>query len=379
MNVQIPCAVAASSLILAVVSTACSKDLTYQVTALHPDANYPMTRDPGDAAQLTDGKINHFPFWTQRDSVGWQQRTPVRLSLESNLETGLNYRLTIRTANRDRAGVHPPRRIDVYCGVIGNHRHVAQLIPQPDQLRRDGVVDLDLIIPGCTSGALDVILHSQGQYLMLDEITLMPSRGKVLLTQATVEAVADPVNDSRAKLEMSLRGQAVPSPHHHVRAWLAEPWGDLGVRGPETRVDLLSLPWSSSFYVIGMRNGDHRAQRHTLVLDSGGTKHATVYRLHQVLSADGARVLDALVPETDRSWEIPAGESFYLMIQESPVVGSGERTHRIIEASGRETQLRVNIRQLDHIRPTSEDRPTSTLGAIPLTSRSGRQLTQSDS
>jgi hypothetical protein len=355
------------TLVLGLAASACSNELPLQVTALQPEANYPQTKDPGDAVQLTDGKTHMFPFWTQPGSVGWQQRTPVRISLQAAMKAGVNYQLGIRTANRDRAGVHPPRRIDVYCGGSGSHRHIAQLNTQAEQFERDGVVDLELLLPGCKGGALDIILHAQGQYLMLDEITLTPARGAALAAIDAGEIIVDVMEDSRARLEKSLLEQAPPTPKPVSRrsTWLAAPWGDLYGRESGDHLDVLTLPSAGATYVLGIHNAANKTRRYTLTLDPRIAKQTRISRLRAVLSANGDKVLDAIEPEAERAWDISAGESLYLMVQEPRDAAGGERIHRIAGAEGEETTLRVNVVLLDRIRPESEDRPYVNTWAYP--------------
>ena len=49
---------------------------------LEPGPNYGLCSDPGDAEQLTDGVYTDGYFWAQLSTVGWQEKTPLILTLD---------------------------------------------------------------------------------------------------------------------------------------------------------------------------------------------------------------------------------------------------------------------------------------------------------
>jgi hypothetical protein len=74
---------------------------------------YDLTRDDGDARQLTDGKLAPGTMWMSRDSVGWMaDDLPISIEIDLGKEQAIG-RICLRTARGKSAGVSFPRRVDL--------------------------------------------------------------------------------------------------------------------------------------------------------------------------------------------------------------------------------------------------------------------------
>jgi hypothetical protein len=86
-----------------------------------PPALYDLTRDDGDATQLTDGKLAPDTMWTSREAVGWLASV-VRIEIEIDLRDVKPIgRVCLRSARRAQAGVSFPRRMDVFASTDREH------------------------------------------------------------------------------------------------------------------------------------------------------------------------------------------------------------------------------------------------------------------
>lgn len=79
-----------------------------------PPALYELTRDESDATQLTDGRLAPDTMWGSRSTVGWIGNSP---TIEIEIDLGAVKRVggvCLRSARNMEAGVHFPRRVDVF-------------------------------------------------------------------------------------------------------------------------------------------------------------------------------------------------------------------------------------------------------------------------
>ncbi len=71
---------------------------------LDPAPNYAGCTDPGDATQLTDGQYVSGRFWSQKGTVGWQNKSPVSITIDlekSQPIGGLSFNTAAGTAGVD--------------------------------------------------------------------------------------------------------------------------------------------------------------------------------------------------------------------------------------------------------------------------------------
>ena len=342
---------------------------------LEPPANYGPTKDPADAAQLTDGEQNRFPFWTSRDSVGWLRQTPVSIFAQPDLQDRRTYELLIHTGKQVSSGVLPPRRVDVYCqtGAGQAWHHTGSLVPDKALAADGGTVDLPVRFCACTSNRLQFVVHADGAFIMLDEISLAPvamppAACPAAGTAQVPVAVTDPVADSRRRLEEALAGSARQRLRSLVGglgvksslAWLSEPWSDLGedfsaIESPGLSV--VTLADTPVSYVVGIANPSAAEQRYSLKLDPAAGSRTTVSELLPVPVADGKLVFDAIDTHQRAEYALEAEGVLYLLLQEKPGGVSGRRTLVVTSNTGWKQTLTLQVRVLNQIRPVVADRP----------------------
>src|ERR1039457_6660061 len=88
---------------------------------LEPQPNYIHCTDPGDAVQLTDVKYTHGYFWTQKSTVGWQNKDLITITLDLGLIQPI-CGLSFNTA-AGVAGVEWPQDISLLISDDGTHFH----------------------------------------------------------------------------------------------------------------------------------------------------------------------------------------------------------------------------------------------------------------
>jgi hypothetical protein len=346
--------------------------LRLTVLDLQPEANYEPTRDPEDRAQLTDGRLNPFPFWTRRESVGWVNRTPVRITAEATLQAGSAYTLGIRAAMDTGAGVFPPRRVDVYCQPRGkpDWQHAGALTHARDPAEERRIVDLAVPFTACSGQRLQVLLQADGPFVLIDELSLAqaPAAAAAGNAAAADPAVTDPGADSRRRLESGLREAGQATLRKAVRervtvatsAWLASPWGELAVPTPGAALTRLKFPVvkdGEASVVLGIANPRPAAHRYTVGLPTGMQASARVARLLPVLAADGQLAFDPVEARDARSFDLEAGGLLYLLVTERGVGQSGTRRIDVADDTGWQAALDVDIEVLDRIRPEPADQP----------------------
>ncbi|MEO8223615.1 MAG: hypothetical protein ABI661_02335, partial [Gammaproteobacteria bacterium] len=352
---------------LATVPAAGDTPLRLQVTGLDPEANYEPTRDPADRAQLTDGRLNRFPFWTRRESVGWVNRTPVRITAMADVQDGLFYTVTIRAAMGASAGVYPPRRVDVYCGdgTAAGPRHAGALNHARNPAEDNGVVDLPVTFAGCRGGRLELVLHADGPFVLIDELTL---RRAASGPESTAAGITNPVTDSRRRLEaglmMSGRAELGRSVRQRVSApaaaWLAEAWGPLAVPVVGTARAKLVVPVAANGpvnVVVGIANAGNVTRRYTANLSATTPLTPTISRLLPVLAADGQLVFDAIDKLPASAWDVEAGGVLYLLVSEPGGGPAGTRRIAVTDDNGWKQELNLDVQVLDRLRPGPGDQP----------------------
>jgi hypothetical protein len=84
---------------------------------LNPSPNYPLTTDPGDSVQLTDGKSVGGGFWTEKGAVGWMYTHLVSITIDLGSPTSVSGAAFSTAAGR--ADVTWPVGIDLFCSSEG--------------------------------------------------------------------------------------------------------------------------------------------------------------------------------------------------------------------------------------------------------------------
>lgn len=342
------------------------------IKSLTPEPNYALTTDPGDAAQLVDGKMHRFPFWTSREAVGWVNRTPVVIAAEASMQAGAQYALHIRTARQSSADIAPPRRVDIYCQQPGGKQwqHAGSATWQSVDETENSVINQSVLFKGCTRSRLQMVIHASGPFIMFDELSLESvATDKVGIAPDAAGVVslpvANPEEDSRKRLEVGLAKEAAD--HFAARvhklgitgsqAWLSKPWDRLGV--PETRVSLAAttVAGEPARYVVGILNASSASRQYSVISESGSGQTPMFWRVLQGLAANGEVVFDALEPQVASTFEVKAGEVYYLLASEAPNIPLGIRHYSIADDKGWKQSLTVSVATLDRLSPTVADQP----------------------
>lgn len=349
-----------------------------EVTALDPVPNYALTRDSDDAVQLVDGQYSRFPAWTDRSSVGWANQSPVAVTLKAATREGVAYVLVLRTARQSRAGVAPPRRVDVYCGTRFSSawRHVGERIHAAADSVDGAPLDFAVPLTGCGGTQLQAVIHADGAFVMLDELSLdlqpaaLPPATLSGTTERPVALAARidvPVADSTQRLEAGLRAQAdvvlasavaaLPAGDSH--AGLVSPWAALDHPATSARLTVQTLPNVPVYYVISLANAGSEPRDYHLVPEAGDgalVAPATLQRLETVLAADGRLAFDVPVA-LEGPLRLPPGGLAFVLVTESRDAVSGPRYWRVGDDAGWTQRLTVDLTVYESIRPAPADWP----------------------
>jgi hypothetical protein len=110
---------AALALMNVSIATAASNLATGAVYSYSPPALYELTRDDGDANQLTDSEYAPDTMWTTRKAVGWiAGNAPVEIEIDLGVVKSVG-KVCLRSARRAEAGVSFPRRVDIFTAIDG--------------------------------------------------------------------------------------------------------------------------------------------------------------------------------------------------------------------------------------------------------------------
>src|SRR5579863_4379579 len=90
MRCAISTAFAAIAVLAASLCTAADNVALHKPYAMLPAPNYPLTTDPGDAWQLTDGnRVSGPRMWTSPEAVGWLKARPVVVTIDLGANTSI--------------------------------------------------------------------------------------------------------------------------------------------------------------------------------------------------------------------------------------------------------------------------------------------------
>lgn len=304
------------------------------VVNAEPRPNYFLATDEDDLRQLTDGVVVPYPSWTKRNSVGWKLGGAVRLQVdfpENARRACSEGNLRFSSSQKKSAGIVPPRRIDVY-GVDDSGRHhflaganyaasdfpdkTSVLLKLPVQIRFPQLV---------------IVLHSGGQFLMLDEIEWIDSGScgtSDVGSRSTAHLiVADPVQDSRRRLIEFFENPAAESLRSlPFRTWVADPWralsnsggGALDQERAVARKPLRLLAGEQLAMVVGLQGGcksSGASWRVNWQASKGLSERLHIARLQKVVASDGTHVHDAIVPLLAPGLPCSVERSEYLWVE----------------------------------------------------------------
>lgn len=141
---------------------------------LEPAARYDLTRDAGDATQLTDGRNAGGHFWTSREAVGWVESGQIRIEIDLGEVRSING-ICFNTARGDKAGVSFPERVDIL--VSSDRKQYAALgdAYQGKPHEDGGYLVQKFCAPNLAAAGRYVLLAVQprGGFAFLDEIEVL--------------------------------------------------------------------------------------------------------------------------------------------------------------------------------------------------------------
>jgi hypothetical protein len=330
---------------------------------------YDLTRDDGDATQLTDGKVARDTIWTSKDSVGWHADAfPISIGVDLERRASIGT-ICIRTARRSAAGVEFPKRIDFFLSDDGTNFSWAGLVRAHEELGSGDYLVRDVCLRGINrdSRYVRVQVATKGGYFFSDEITVLAS-GRSAATALmrrmptqdlhrfaveheavglTLDALRRRFNlDARTKsmlqkldvLKTKLHGSNLDLTdlflvdaeiRNLIRdgmiavgetriATRVDPWGSAGFFGSATLVssdEAVDMP-ANGHAVVAFDLRHDRATPTTIRVSArvSGVVEATTlsvssFRAVVVTRADGVRIADPLVPLQNESIVVGPGET----------------------------------------------------------------------
>lgn len=83
---------------------------------IDPAPNYDLTKDAGDATQLTDGRYAHGHFWSTREAVGWRLSGPIHIEIDLGTTRTIDG-VCINSARGNNADVAFPERVEIFVSL----------------------------------------------------------------------------------------------------------------------------------------------------------------------------------------------------------------------------------------------------------------------
>lgn len=157
-----------------------------------PPALYDLTRDEGDAVQLTDGAQAPDTMWTSRKAVGWMAgAAPIEIEIDLGGVKTVGS-VCVRLARRTEAGVSFPRRVDIFASAdreryawVGYIMTGQEVNEGPYLAKRfcSGTFQRD-------DRYIRVLVAAKGMYFFTDEIEVWPPAGALLSSGSQVKQPA---------------------------------------------------------------------------------------------------------------------------------------------------------------------------------------------
>lgn len=141
-----------------------------------PLALYDLTRDEGDATQLTDGKLAPDTMWTSRDAVGWLAGAA---PIETEIDLGGLKKIgsvCLRSARRMAAGVSFPRRVDVFASAEREHYAWVGNLTAGQEAGEGPYLAKRFCSDALLRDAryIRLLIASRGQFFFTDEVEVWP-------------------------------------------------------------------------------------------------------------------------------------------------------------------------------------------------------------
>ncbi len=163
------------SRLLLLTSLLCSLSLSansaLRVSSLSHKPNYKYSSATKD--NLTDGAFSTRYLWINRKSAVWQNISPVQIDIDVTDTSllGKAGKLSIHSASAPKAGLYPPRFIDIYKKHEGDYIPLTSKLFQFKKNLNKHNLWLDIYIKNIPE-KISIIVHANKQFLAIDEIKL---------------------------------------------------------------------------------------------------------------------------------------------------------------------------------------------------------------
>jgi hypothetical protein len=299
------------------------------INNVFPLPNYSLSTDEDDIKQLTDKEILRFPIWSKKKCVGWQNRSPIKISAKiggaKNKQSAIKGVLRIHTAKNINASVKVLKRVDVYSRVNSNqYIHVGnyQGFEHNWGDRQNHWVNVNVNKLG---NELDIVIHGNGPFIFIDEIEWIPSNDSSISDQGIHLLQSQIIKDSTDKLKLALMDKARFNQKNEkfnnsskLRVWVDDPWGDLTWKPSVKKINRAS----KEVRIMGMNNEKESAVLGVFNPESGDEFNVTISSnqkinneaielgvVDNILSASGKLIFDPIIP-------LKKGEPFNVKINE---------------------------------------------------------------
>lgn len=201
-----------------------------------PVARYDLTRDEGDATQLTDGRYASGHFWTSRDAVGWVESGPIRIEIDLGTVRSITD-ICFNTARGNNAGVSFPERVDILVS-SDRKQYIALGDAYQGKPHEDGGYRVQKFCAAHLAAAgryVLLVVQPRGRFTFMDEIEVLGGEGtannvRSPLTLIKRENITDFLKASHALghrkealARLSARMLANPRPEmqHRIKAFVS--------------------------------------------------------------------------------------------------------------------------------------------------------------
>ncbi len=291
----------------------------------HP-ANYKLTKNPSSLDQLADGYKAKHPIWTRKGSLGWVNRTPLRISFTVNSLSGnksCKGAIRIHTGKSLRSGVNIPKRFDVYSKkkdgsytyLSGSQIDTGNYSDGSSHWIEFSNVNLYM--------NMVLVVHARDRFIMLDEIDVVTGDCNDILSEdENVLNVNDPVIDSTSRLKTYYKSTSVQLKKNIEKGLIVGVFNNIdeylsGVTSRyQTPNNIVGFYGESESRIIAISNGSNkRAELDLEDLHDDVKESFKVYKIEKVLAANGQAIYDPLIPISGNKLSIGANSVALLLIK----------------------------------------------------------------
>lgn len=252
---------------------------------------------------LVDGKTDSSRMWVSAGSAFWVQSAPITIEMDVDPirdgDSNMAGLIKIHTAERESSGIRLLKRVDVYGqSDLDKQFHIGSW-QKEEGIKKKSLIGDDIWIAVPIVGGFKkytLVLHGEGRFVTLDEISLTYSDNA---TGKKERVSQSPLDDSLARISL---GHALRYPVKKIidgdsKLSISEinPWVDALDNNEGEGVSSIVFLESENSKIFRIAN--HSSD--SLCLDLSVNKGYGYYWVEQVISTDGKRIYDPLVPIDD--------------------------------------------------------------------------------